>query len=514
MKITNFIVLLFLPVLAFAQNVNFRLLEEPSIDSFPKVTVKFNLRNPEIIPKEAFRVKEDSLLDFNYELLESSEIPETKNVLIIFENLRFQNRNRFYKEVLKNSIPKITGKSDNFNIGTFDRVHNNTPPQILFYDDDKYTDNFDQLLDRAVNIPDLPKRSGYNNTLSYNQKDVNVESSDLYFAIYSGLQKLNSDFPGGNNYLVVLSTAFNNKNSSHVSTQTAMEFAKSKNIPVYSVQYKIQGYEGHRLTELCTETYGEEIISNDVTEVSASLAGFMQNALKKSQGINYEFSYYSSFPKDGKIHNANILIGSDTYNFNYYTPKENIIQRLWNTNKILFFLGALLLTLLVLFIIILVILSVKKKYRLQKELILTQSSADEAAKKAEQQQSELQRIKNAENARIYKQEQEKLLQEFLIEMKSKGTMPQLFYQINGISGEFKMEKPLIKIGRTKSNDLVLDFPTVSREHAEFYFSGGAYFIRDLKSTSGTLVNGKKVESEILKQGDHINIGGVEIYFKL
>ncbi|HEY9000833.1 MAG TPA: FHA domain-containing protein [Mucilaginibacter sp.] len=57
----------------------------------------------------------------------------------------------------------------------------------------------------------------------------------------------------------------------------------------------------------------------------------------------------------------------------------------------------------------------------------------------------------------------------------------------------------IKIGRADDNDIVLpdkapDDRTVSRKHAEIYFEGGRYWVKDLGSTNGTFLNDTRLES--------------------
>ncbi|MFN8241777.1 MAG: FHA domain-containing protein [Bacteroidales bacterium] len=69
-------------------------------------------------------------------------------------------------------------------------------------------------------------------------------------------------------------------------------------------------------------------------------------------------------------------------------------------------------------------------------------------------------------------------------------------------------KPFIKIGRDSSNDIVINEPRVSRNHAIITgISDGTYEIRDLGSTNGTFVNGKRVTREIILPGDKVEVAG-------
>lgn len=73
---------------------------------------------------------------------------------------------------------------------------------------------------------------------------------------------------------------------------------------------------------------------------------------------------------------------------------------------------------------------------------------------------------------------------------------------------------LIRIGRDESNDLVLADPQTSGFHAEFRTDGQSAQITDLGSTSGTSVGGNMISEHVLRHGDAIRIGNVDIYYLL
>lgn len=54
-----------------------------------------------------------------------------------------------------------------------------------------------------------------------------------------------------------------------------------------------------------------------------------------------------------------------------------------------------------------------------------------------------------------------------------------------------------KVGRTGGNDIVIDKKTVSGSHAEIECINNEYYIKDLNSKNGTLLNGKKLTAEEL-----------------
>jgi hypothetical protein len=73
------------------------------------------------------------------------------------------------------------------------------------------------------------------------------------------------------------------------------------------------------------------------------------------------------------------------------------------------------------------------------------------------------------------------------------------------------------LGRSREADIVLDDANVSRKHAEVRPSGGSWIVRDLGSTNGVKVNGRRVDPsrpQSLKRGDVIELGTSRATFEL
>ncbi len=70
------------------------------------------------------------------------------------------------------------------------------------------------------------------------------------------------------------------------------------------------------------------------------------------------------------------------------------------------------------------------------------------------------------------------------------------------------------MGRSPSNDIVLKESKISRQHCTINFREGNFVIVDLKSANGILINNKKVEEAILKDGDEIRVGSFKFQFSL
>jgi tetratricopeptide (TPR) repeat protein len=78
---------------------------------------------------------------------------------------------------------------------------------------------------------------------------------------------------------------------------------------------------------------------------------------------------------------------------------------------------------------------------------------------------------------------------------------------------FDLTLPEIRIGRGADQDVVLSDIAVSRRHVTLHAEGGRYRIRDLGSGNGTLVNGQRVDTKVLADGDHIEIGQTVMRFE-
>jgi EAL domain-containing protein (putative c-di-GMP-specific phosphodiesterase class I) len=68
------------------------------------------------------------------------------------------------------------------------------------------------------------------------------------------------------------------------------------------------------------------------------------------------------------------------------------------------------------------------------------------------------------------------------------------------------------IGRNASAHYCIPSRHVSKDHAQIVRDGGQLLIRDLGSTNGTFVNGKRVQEAVLRHGDIVHIGHKEFRF--
>jgi ABC transport system ATP-binding/permease protein len=71
----------------------------------------------------------------------------------------------------------------------------------------------------------------------------------------------------------------------------------------------------------------------------------------------------------------------------------------------------------------------------------------------------------------------------------------------------------IKIGRATDNDIVIPDVLASRHHATLLPGPRGTEIRDERSINGTFVNGARVDSALLQEGDTVTIGNVDLVFR-
>jgi pSer/pThr/pTyr-binding forkhead associated (FHA) protein len=85
----------------------------------------------------------------------------------------------------------------------------------------------------------------------------------------------------------------------------------------------------------------------------------------------------------------------------------------------------------------------------------------------------------------------------------KGVPPDGVYSIQGTA----------RVGRSEESEIVLVDPSVSRLHAIVEIDAGEPSVRDLDSTNGTFLNGRRVKFEMLRDGDDLLFGNTHMRFE-
>jgi pSer/pThr/pTyr-binding forkhead associated (FHA) protein len=85
--------------------------------------------------------------------------------------------------------------------------------------------------------------------------------------------------------------------------------------------------------------------------------------------------------------------------------------------------------------------------------------------------------------------------------------------VNKRTGDiFKINQNFIILGRGEDCVIRINDPTVSRKHASLSYQHGKIILEDLESKCGTWINHQRISKQIVRQGDRIMIGGMELTF--
>ena len=90
-------------------------------------------------------------------------------------------------------------------------------------------------------------------------------------------------------------------------------------------------------------------------------------------------------------------------------------------------------------------------------------------------------------------------------------MAKLVILNQGMTGRtFDLNVDRTTVGRVEDNTFQIADASVSSRHAEIILQGSELLVRDLNSTNGTFINGEKISEAILKSGQTLRFGQVEL----
>ena len=97
-------------------------------------------------------------------------------------------------------------------------------------------------------------------------------------------------------------------------------------------------------------------------------------------------------------------------------------------------------------------------------------------------------------------------------------LARLTFQNGQLAGRaYLFHQDVTTIGRTNGNDLIISGRTVSRRHARFWFDTNRWYIADMQSANGTLVNNMRIQPNQavpLNDGDIISFGDEIVTFNI
>ena len=80
--------------------------------------------------------------------------------------------------------------------------------------------------------------------------------------------------------------------------------------------------------------------------------------------------------------------------------------------------------------------------------------------------------------------------------------------MTGRTHELKVDKTTV--GRVEDNTFQIAEPSVSSHHCEILLRGTDVVVKDLNSTNGTYINGEKIAETVLKPGQVLRLGQIEM----
>src|SRR5262249_14423102 len=91
--------------------------------------------------------------------------------------------------------------------------------------------------------------------------------------------------------------------------------------------------------------------------------------------------------------------------------------------------------------------------------------------------------------------------------------PQLFWlERDGLENTLPLVATQVIIGRRGDSDVRLINEHVSRRHAKLVKTVDGYLLQDLGSTYGTFVNDSRINTQLLKHGDKISVGDIDLHY--
>ncbi len=534
MKKILFFVLIFFSTNFAIKAQELRHVGEVNTENYPETSFTINLFNPDAKPKTWFEISEKGNIiePTKFEMIPNTSSGSQKTVLILWEDMAdayHPYQTEFFRKMLINSLQDIVKTGDRVNIVVFDRKRNseNILENYLL---NNFTDNADEL------IAKVKTHDSKNDMYTYNQ------SSELYGAVREGLLKLKATSGSSNKILVVLSAGKNLDVSSEKTQDNCSKLANESRIPIYSIQYNMQGWEHNNLSQMVSASYGREYLTKlalpfeqRLQEATDTFKVYMSKAVSRLEGTTYRITYNTSFSKRDKNPAVDVYANNkgDHLNISFNLPSYTIFD--WFLDNII--VALLILIILVggaVFIVLRANQKAKKQIELEKrnreQLEKANKKADSLKQDMEQQKELIEEQNRKIDEERFRQdeairqraaeEEQKRQQEKMLELWNKKVdemqrfrAPKLVYSIDNKQYTFEVSQPEVKIGRDSNNDLAIPDKTISGKHFVIrYEFGGKFIAKNLSTSNYTYINDNRIDEHLLKNGDVIKTGNIRLQF--
>ncbi len=487
-------------------------------DDYPTLKGEMWFRNPNEINISSVQISENGKslpINLNKQR-KNNEVAQNKTVIFLMVNPGTTKITQFdwYRSVILMGTKKNCVQSgDKIQIMSFNQQQNG---QLLYPSSFNFTDNSNVLEKQLREMSPINYQStcGNNRTLIWSAID---QVLDL-------IEKENLKSPVS---IVVVSD--DNSCITQQANQTPVEKAKKLDVSIYAIT-RDDHNSFNSIEKICSESFGQYYLckNNNLDSAQTKVLSIMNNIKERAAGQIFDFSYNTDFDNDGSNQPITITYPGNVVNSFITLPDKNAIQ--WaKANWLVLVLIVIVISLIVFFII-----KNAKDSKTKQEEIERRSQEDlqrikqeqlkidaEMAQKVADQEREMNQMRlKAQQEQDEKRQELKLIHaeekriELLQEMRMRGNLPWLIVVYEGKEYRYEIDDPLFTIGRENTNNLCLPYTTISRRHAVIKFSEKEYFVEDLNSSNGVVVNNMKVKEIILSHGDVIQLGSVYLTFMI
>lgn len=487
--------------------------DEFMLDSFPQVQFLWHEYNPNCLKSEDFALREngvDVLCTIKSIPIEDNVVNTPRTVIVLWEDMASHGKGMadFSLSVLTSffSSPNLIGDNDEFMVAAYNRHSINDP--ILKEVTNGFASDREQIL---------------NGISSYNRSKSDFselpQQTDVFPAVNAALEILKRRDGADRAKAIVLITAGRPLSSSATNSPVAVRnLALQYHIPIFAVQYASNHGVSESIKDLAISTYGDFIACSSMDSRSNRMAGFdalysfYQSIPLNCHGQDYLVTYSSRSKKGSESVELSMSVNGFDYVLSFITPKHSVGS--WIKSHVALFVILVLSIVIIIVLIIYFVLRVRKKQRQSaQEMERLREEYNNANQEAEQkikaQDERFQHFKNAEENRRQNEAKERLAQL----MKRKNLNPRLQFKSNGTTQTYVISKVETLIGRSNDCDVIVSGSTVSRHHAKISYTETGFFIEDLGSKNGTIVDGVPVQGPtLLNNHALINMGAELVNF--
>ena len=504
--------------------------DSTSVANFPEISFQINDRDPALKIKSDFILRErldqlEVIDSFSFIHLKDSLTysNENKCILVMIETLGHSNR---YEQLntslnaINSSLSRFINKGDKVKLVWF--ALRNAETKVLNDINPKFTDSIKEIKSylNKFRLPDNDFTNKYVSSIT----GALDEGVDL-------LDKFDSSLPKA--IILISEGRNNNPQYEQVSNEEVIAAAKDKGVVINTIKYNRFKDEQFTMSTLSERTYGESFVlsqssgnqrvnSKKKSEIEKRVIQISKNLVKRSKGNNYEFSFSTKNDiKDGKNYRIQVEVtDSDQLEELSYKAPGNWVVAQFQKNLIL----SIIISIIFIALMIILVLKIHKSYKekalaRENEILDQRKKTEHQQVEIDKQNKEIDRIKNeeSERQRIEAEKKKKEAESELIKkMLQNGNFPILKLIEGDNSKTYEVNKPSFAVGRSGNNDLTINNPHISGNHFTIYFDGNNYYLKDVGSTNGTLVNGiiyKGGSGSInLNDGDIIEVTEITIVF--